>query len=139
MTTRRTRRGERPRVEPMERRLIPSASPFALPLVAPTGPAPARLARAAIGARPTSSSVVPRPGNPSTPLDAWLGLHNQYVARATAARDNVVFLGDSITYLWGDASRQAPGSVPWSQSIAPFKAANFGIGSDQTQGLLWRV
>ena len=45
-----------------------------------------------------------------------------------------MFLGDSITAGWIGGGR-----VPWKKAFEPLKAANFGIGSDRTEHVLWRV
>ena len=46
----------------------------------------------------------------------------------------LLFVGDSITDGWRNA-----GQPLWDQHWAPYKAANFGIGGDTTQGVLWRM
>ena len=47
---------------------------------------------------------------------------------------DLLFLGDSIT----DGSAGG-GKAVWEKNYAPLKAANFGIGGDQTQHVLWRI
>lgn len=71
--------------------------------------------------------------------DAWAKAHRRYLDRARRADSDVVFLGDSITYAWGDDGRDDLGSPSWSAEFAPFRAANFGFSGDQTQHLLYRV
>jgi beta-glucosidase len=73
-------------------------------------------------------------------------IHDAYVAQAQQAPTPVVFLGDSITYLWGTssynwgpASRLGTGVAAWNADIAALGASNFGIPGDQTQNLLYRV
>lgn len=46
----------------------------------------------------------------------------------------LVFLGDSITQGWEGAGKAA-----WASHWAPLKAANFGIGGDRTEHVLWRL
>ena len=46
----------------------------------------------------------------------------------------VVFLGDSITQGWEGAGKEI-----WAKTWAPLKAANFGIGGDRTEHVLWRL
>jgi lysophospholipase L1-like esterase len=46
----------------------------------------------------------------------------------------VAFLGDSITQGW-----EGNGKKVWAEVFAPLKAANFGIGGDQTGHVLWRI
>src|SRR5439155_6273181 len=53
----------------------------------------------------------------------------------------VLFLGDSITDAWGGEGhgRGATGSKIFEEEFVPLKAANFGIGGDRTQHVLWRL
>lgn len=46
----------------------------------------------------------------------------------------LVFLGDSITQGW-----EGKGKDAWEATWAPLKAANFGIGGDRTEHVLWRL
>jgi len=46
----------------------------------------------------------------------------------------LVFLGDSITQGWEGAGKAA-----WEKHWSPLKAANFGIGGDRTEHILWRL
>lgn len=46
----------------------------------------------------------------------------------------IVFLGDSITHGW-----ESKGKSIWEKTWAPLKAANFGIGGDRTEHVLWRL
>ena len=54
---------------------------------------------------------------------------------------DVLFLGDSITDAWGGQghSAKAAGAKIFTQEFEPLKAANFGIGGDRTQHVLWRL
>lgn len=85
----------------------------------------------------------PSPPPATTPIerqDAFaVAQHEQYVSEAKQGGADVVFLGDSITYYWGDTNRPDVGSQIWQSQIAPFHADNFGLPSDLTQNLLWRV
>jgi hypothetical protein len=79
----------------------------------------------------------------------WLSFHTEFVARGKSAP--VIFLGDSVTYLWtndGSTAETAAarakfpsdfGVQPWRQDFEPLGAVNAGIPADQTQNLLWRV
>jgi N-acetylglucosamine-6-sulfatase len=49
---------------------------------------------------------------------------------------NVVFFGDSITAGW---DMPGFGQPSWDASLAPLGAADFGVGGDMTQHLLWRL
>ncbi|MGA0133200.1 MAG: platelet-activating factor acetylhydrolase IB subunit [Opitutales bacterium] len=59
--------------------------------------------------------------------------HAAFVEIAKKGEAQVVFLGDSITAGWG---RQPE---IFGREYGAYKAANFGIGGDRTQHVLWRV
>ncbi len=62
-------------------------------------------------------------------------VHEGYVARAKSGVPiGVLFFGDSITYGWAGG-----GAAYWKKNFEPMQAVNFGIGSDNTQGLMWRM
>jgi lysophospholipase L1-like esterase len=61
--------------------------------------------------------------------------HEGFVAIAKKGHIDVLFLGDSITDGW----RGKPGIEVWNKHFKPLKAANFGIGGDRTQHVLWRL
>ncbi|MCC6675543.1 MAG: GDSL family lipase [Phycisphaerales bacterium] len=51
-----------------------------------------------------------------------------------AGEAQLVFLGDSITEGWEGAGKEV-----WASRYTPRKAANFGIGGDRTEHVLWRL
>ncbi|MBB3062275.1 GDSL-type esterase/lipase family protein [Microbulbifer rhizosphaerae] len=88
----------------------------------------------ATAAAPISTQPVPRTKQfPWMSLSTWYQKHSDDVRVAEQSRARVIFLGDSITDMWDHAQ-----SV-WDREFAPFQAANFGIGGDLTQNLLWRL
>jgi lysophospholipase L1-like esterase len=66
----------------------------------------------------------------------WISRHEGYVAGAKKGGVDVLFLGDSITdgWRWGNG-----GVKIWAKTFAPRRAANFGLGWDRIQNILWRV
>jgi lysophospholipase L1-like esterase len=54
---------------------------------------------------------------------------------------DVLFLGDSITDAWGGEGHnpKSAGKDIFAKEFEPLKAANFGIGGDRTQHVLWRL
>jgi lysophospholipase L1-like esterase len=64
--------------------------------------------------------------------DWWLKAHQSFVDRAKKKDVDLLFLGDSITQGWGD-------NATWRRYYGPRDAANFGIGGDRTQHVLWRI
>jgi len=72
-------------------------------------------------------TVVPAPRD-----GAWMEVHHRFVERAKKGHVDLLFLGDSITQGWND-------NEVWKRFYAPRNAANFGIGGDRTQHVLWRI
>jgi lysophospholipase L1-like esterase len=64
----------------------------------------------------------------------WMSRHEKLVAQAKRGGIDILFLGDSITDNW-----RTKGSNVWNEYYAPRHAANFGIGGDRTQHVLWRI
>ncbi len=60
-------------------------------------------------------------------------LHASHLERAAAGPVGVLFLGDSITEGWA--------RVPevWESAWGAHQPANFGIGGDRTEHVLWRI
>lgn len=84
-------------------------------------------------------SVVPKKGNwAAIPQESTqkfhVERHQQYIERAKQGDINVLFLGDSITQLWEQGGRNI-----WKERYEPLKAANFGIGGQNTMQILWRI
>jgi len=79
-----------------------------------------------------TTEPAPRQGN-------WMKLHEAYLDRARQGNIDLLFLGDSITYGWGTSERKGNGQAAWQRFYAPRNAANFGIGGDRTQHVLWRI
>ena len=69
-----------------------------------------------------------------TSLTNWMERHEGFLAEAKAGGIDLLFLGDSITDRW-----RTLGSNVWNKCYAPRHAANFGIGGDRTQHVLWRI
>jgi lysophospholipase L1-like esterase len=64
----------------------------------------------------------------------WLSRHEGFVKQAKAGGIEILFMGDSITDNW-----RSKGKNVWQKSYASRHAANFGIGGDRTQHVLWRI
>jgi lysophospholipase L1-like esterase len=76
------------------------------------------------------------PGATPVPKDGgWRKRHEGFVEESKKGGFEVLFMGDSITDAW----RNNPARKIWDASVAPFKAANFGISGDRTQHVLWRL
>ena len=96
------------------------------------------------GANPAKTSVaavpapVPNPKVAVTPLErqepGWQARHAKFNEISGKGEAPLVFLGDSITQGWEGAGKAA-----WEKYWAPLGAANFGIGGDRTEHVLWRL
>ncbi len=64
----------------------------------------------------------------------WKEKHAADVAIALKGGVDLLFVGDSITEGWEWADGEH-----WKKHFAPLGAANFGIGGDTTQNVLWRL
>jgi lysophospholipase L1-like esterase len=62
----------------------------------------------------------------------WTQLHESFLKRVKEGKIDLLFLGDSITEGWGQ-------NAVWQKSYGPLNAANFGIGGDTTENVLWRI
>ena len=75
-----------------------------------------------------ASAAIPKEGN-----QRFFELHESFLTRAKSGPIGLLFIGDSITEGW----RKAPHI--WDHYFARYDAANFGIGGDQTQHVIWRI
>jgi lysophospholipase L1-like esterase len=73
------------------------------------------------------ATVVPSPREGS-----WMEVHKSFLVLAKKGHIDLLFLGDSITQGWNENS-------VWQRFYGPRHAANFGIGGDRTQHVLWRI
>jgi lysophospholipase L1-like esterase len=87
----------------------------------------------ACGVQPADVAA-PKLGSDCEPLAGWLSTHERFVVIANKNRAQVVFLGDSITAHWRTRFNEH-----FLQEFGQYKAANFGIGGDRSQHVLWRV
>lgn len=73
------------------------------------------------------------PTKPAAREGAWMDLHEQFLVRARQGGVDLLFLGDSITQGWHGER------AVWDRYYGARRAANFGIGGDGTQNVLWRI
>lgn len=64
----------------------------------------------------------------------WVARHEGFVEIAKKGNVDLLFMGDSITDGW-----RTRGKNVWNKYYAPQNAANFGIGGDRTEHVLWRM
>lgn len=91
---------------------------------------------------------VPPEGNPRASREVprnepwWVARHEKLVEKARTGQIDLLFLGDSITQGWHGRGRdryEGNGLDVWEQYYGSRMAENFGMGSDRTQNLLWRI
>ncbi|MDF1741657.1 MAG: platelet-activating factor acetylhydrolase IB subunit [Verrucomicrobiales bacterium] len=76
--------------------------------------------------KPLALTPAPHPGKEK--------LHASFNEISKEGEAPLVFLGDSITQGWSGRGKAA-----WETYWAPMGAANFGIGGDRTEHILWRL
>ncbi len=79
----------------------------------------------------------PKIGNVDGTIDAaFARQHEAFRARGKEGPVDLLFLGDSITAYWATRGKDV-----WAERYPPEKyhPANFGIGGDKTQHVLWRI
>ncbi len=101
-------------------------------------------AQATVAEKPAAPSIALAPQAPDIaapkmdpktgePQVAFMKAHESFVAIAREGKARLVFLGDSITAGW--KGQQAT----WDKAFGKYQPANFGIGGDRTQHVLWRI
>jgi lysophospholipase L1-like esterase len=80
-------------------------------------------------AKPDASAAIEKKDNDGR----FRKMHESFLARGKEGPIGVLFIGDSITQGW----TKAPDV--WKQHYEKYQPANFGIGGDQTQHVIWRI
>ena len=84
---------------------------------------------ASVASNPTHINSAAVPSNRGTE-----SYHQALNAEAKKGNIDLLFIGDSITQAW-----KSEGRGPWDERFAPLKAANFGLGGDKIEHVLWRL
>ncbi len=87
---------------------------------------------------PAAPAAAPAPVDASAPIPKdgnkkFFTLHESFLKRGKEGPIGVLFLGDSITERWAKAPHI------WAHYFGKYQSANFGIGGDQTQHVIWRL
>lgn len=90
------------------------------------------IARTTFAADPQSAPAGNTAIKPVPREAGWLKRHEAFVAQAKEGGVEILFVGDSITDGWRNRAL-------WKERYAPLKAADFGIGGDRTEHVLWRL
>jgi lysophospholipase L1-like esterase len=72
-------------------------------------------------------------GRDGQPEKRFIYKHETFLTRGKAGPIGVLFLGDSITEGWNNANGV------WQAHYGKLEPANFGIGGDRTEHVLWRI
>jgi lysophospholipase L1-like esterase len=83
-----------------------------------------------------------KPADPTAPVartdSKSRTAHEQLLEKAKKGRNDVYFVGDSITRRWG-ATDYPDFLANWKRNFHGWNAANFGWGGDSIQNILWRL
>jgi lysophospholipase L1-like esterase len=87
------------------------------------------LASVTLAETPKNLAIDPKPRE-----SGWVKRHESFNEISKKGEAQLVFLGDSITQGW-----EGNGKEVWAKTWAPMNAANFGIGGDRTEHVIWRL
>lgn len=97
--------------------------------------APAKPAAPAVKLPPQAPDVPAQKFGPDGKVNpGFAASHERFVSIAKEGKAQLVFLGDSITAGWAGAGKEV-----WAKAFSAYTPANFGIGGDRTQHVLWRI
>lgn len=77
--------------------------------------------------------AAPKMGPDGKENPGFIAAHERFLKIAQEGKTDLLFLGDSITAGWGGQK------AIWDKAFGAYKPANFGIGGDRTQHVLWRI
>jgi lysophospholipase L1-like esterase len=73
-------------------------------------------------------------GSPKNDSGVFMRRHESFLQRAKEGPVDLLFVGDSITEGWAHRAPQL-----WQQRYGAYRPANFGIGGDRVEHVLWRL
>jgi lysophospholipase L1-like esterase len=100
---------------------------------APATTTPAAPAKPAKPAKEPADVAAPKRDKDGNVQAGFQARHEAFLKRGKEGKIGVLFLGDSITAGWGGAKDT------WEKNFGAYDPANFGIGGDRTQHVLWRI
>jgi lysophospholipase L1-like esterase len=99
-----------------------------------TSPAATAVAKPAVVLPTQAPDVAAQKFGPDGKVNAgFMEAHQRFVKTAQEGNADLLFLGDSITAGWNGKK------AIWDKAFGQYKPANFGIGGDRTQHVLWRI
>jgi len=117
--------------------LLALAAIAASALAQPSAPAPAAVPAPVAVTPPAkvdaSAAIIKKDATGSSA--AFEKRHEGFLARLKEGPIDLLFVGDSITDGWRNATREHI----WKKYYGDYQPANFGIGGDQTQHVIWRL
>ena len=92
-------------------------------------------------AKPLPATLVPCTQDRDFPIYDWAVRHAAVKKLTAEKRAALVFIGDSITQMFGGAphDRSQPGKAVWEKHYAQRNVANLGFGYDYLENTLWRL
>jgi len=96
-------------------------------------PDPSPVQAAAKTAPQAADVAAPKLGKDGQIEKRFSAMHDAFLKRGKEGPVGILFLGDSITEGWVHAKDV------WEQHYGAHQPANFGIGGDRTQHVLWRM
>ncbi len=96
---------------------------------------------AVAGAKPQPNTLVPCTQDRDFPIYDWAKRHAAVTKIAADRKASLVFIGDSITQMFGGEphDRSQPGKDVWEKYYGKRSVANLGFGYDYLENTLWRL
>ena len=93
------------------------------------------------GAPRPASSFVSVTQDRDWPIYDWAKRHDAVSVLVREREASLVFIGDSITQMFGGEphDRPQPGKEVWERYYSKRNAANLGFGYDYTENVIWRI
>lgn len=79
--------------------------------------------------------ALPAQDYPWMSIATWRGIHESFIKKGKESKIDLLFIGDSITEQW---TRDQNKPV-WEKFYGSHNPADFGIGGDLTENVLWRI
>ncbi len=94
-----------------------------------------------VGAARPASAFVAVTQDRDWPIYDWAKRHDAVTKLVNERKPTLVFIGDSITQMFGGEphDRPQPGKEVWERYYGKRNAANLGFGYDYTENTLWRI
>ena len=117
----------------MHRRLVPAVAAAVVVAIAFMSSLVRAQATQPVPAQEADVAAIKYDAKTGKPNSAFMEKHAKYVEQAKKGDVGLLFLGDSITEQWHKQQEM------FDEHYGKYKAANFGIGGDRTQHVLWRI